>query len=284
MVVEHFKQVMESRHFKKVRYLLFLAALIFFIFFIRGCSMSMDGHAKSLYRIGRDASWPSIDFMGKERNVSAFIDDLFTTIAANQNLKVQIIVAQNIELLEALRKGEIDGAVLNLQSKLQNEKTLIFSDPFFYVGPVLVVRVDSKLKGWEEIKSKIVGISSQSPLILEISKDSSIQLHLYDDILRALTDLEEGRIDGVILPVFPAYVYTRTFYAGNLKVATAPLNNEGLRLVALNNPEGENLIEQFNAGLTKLKEDKEYHKLMDNWGLMDVEEVGSFHPSNEEQK
>lgn len=243
-----------------------LGAIVILFLLLRGCGSQPE--TANVYHLGRDRTWNSLDLMGKEKNLSAFSDDLIAAIASKAGFKFTLTATTAGDLIAQLENEDLDGILTNMQPEPQTEKIYVYSQPYFLTGPVLVTRIGTKVQTWEELKYKIIGVLNQSPLILEISKDSLIQLKLYDNVLRALSDLDEKKIDGVILGVIPANIYVHTFYAKTLTIATAPLTNEGLRMVTSRNSKGEELVSKFNKGLDELKADGTYQKLIDNWGLI----------------
>ncbi|MBA3722522.1 MAG: transporter substrate-binding domain-containing protein [Parachlamydiaceae bacterium] len=258
---------------KKSSFYFFIGILIIFLFFLfRGCSDSVS--KDQLFHIGRQNSWPSVNLMGKEKNVAAFTDELLSAIAMKEHLNMSLTLTSPNDLMSKLQDSQFDAIITNLQPEPAIERQYVLSNPFFLLGPVMVVPTESELDTWEELKYKIIGIMSQSPILLEISKDASIRLKLYDDIPKVLSDLFEQKIDGAILPALPAYIYIRSFYPGQIKIATSPLNKDGLRLVALKTDSGKFLIDEFNKGLAEIKTDGIYQKLIDNWGLVDFEHIG----------
>jgi polar amino acid transport system substrate-binding protein len=154
---------------------------------------------------------------------------------------------------------------------------LLLSEPFLLLGPVLVISTQDSLQELNEARRKIIGIdaTSQSIMTLSLDKDPSIQLRLYDNALQALADLDNHRIDGVVLHSLPAYIYTQTFYSGRLKVATTTLNDEGIRLMTLKNANGQALIQLFNHGLNTLRENGTYDQLLNDWGLVNPYKIES---------
>lgn len=250
----------------------YLSGIVFFIFagllLLNKCS---NAKTDKTFRIGRDSSWYAINLMGKEKNLGAFTDEFLSNIARQEHLRIVLLNGRYEELLTRMENGEFDGILTNMQPESSYEQTLLFSNPFILLGPVLVVSANSKLKTWEELKFKIIGIQSQSPSILELTQDSSLLIKLYDNIINALEELVKNRIDGVILPAWTAYTYTHTFYPNQLRIATNPLTQEGLRLVAPNNPTGKKLVDHFNQGLEALKKNGIYEKLILKWGLVDPE-------------
>lgn len=248
-------------------FLLFLILLLL----IKGCSHSEI--EKTTFHIARDQRWPSINLLGKERDIGAFSDALLAAIGAEEKIKINLYSVQYDQMMNKLESEEFDGVLTAIEPDSRVKQDFIFSQPYFLLGPVLVVAKGSQLDTLDEIKYKIIGISPQSSTALEITKDYSIQLKLYDNILKALSDLNDRRIDGVIMPALQAYVYTKTFYPNQLQVATTPLTNEGLRLMTLNNEKGKTLINHFDNGLKKLKEDGKLHEMLIMWGLVNPERL-----------
>lgn len=247
----------------------FVILILFFL--IRGCTASVT--IKNSYIIGQDERWTTIDVMNKERELAAFNIELLTAIAKQEKMRLILRPTAGNLLLGRLNNHELDGISSNLEPTLMNQISFLFSEPYFPIGPVLIISAREKLKGWNENGDKIVAVQANSPAILNLEKDPTIHIKLYDNILRALADLDDQKIDGAIFPALPAYVYTNTFYEGKLKVATAPLNNEGLRLVALKDEKGEELIKAFNKGLQEIKENGVYHDLLTEWGFINFEKV-----------
>lgn len=249
-----------------------ILAIIFLLLLFRGCGSSA-AHHRGTYTLARGDRFDNINLMGKDRNLTAFLDELISSIAVAEKMKFLLSVIPSNNLIRHLESQQVDGVFTFMAPTPLLEHSLVFSEPIFLIGPVLVVPENSPYDTWEELKYKIIGINSQSVTLLELEKDSTLQLRLYDNMLSALADLDAHRIDGVILPALQAYIYTGTFYPGRLKVATSSLTNEGLRLVALKNRRGEKLVELFDQGLNRFKESGEYDQLIDRWALVNPEKA-----------
>ena len=246
-------------------------AILIVFFLVRGRTTSND--MGNSYIIGQDERWTTIDVMNKERELAAFNIELLTAIAQEEKMRLTLKPTAGNLLQGRLLNHELDGITSNLEPTMMNQITYLFSEPYFPTGPVLIISAKEKLKGWNENADKIVAVQAKSPAILNLEQDPTIRIRLYDNILRALADLDDQKIDGAVFPALPAYVYTNTFYEGKLKVATAPLNNEGLRLVTLKNEKGEELIKSFNQGLQKIKENGIYQDLLTEWGFINFEKI-----------
>jgi len=209
--------------------------------------------------------------MGKERHLSAFNHHLLAAIAKQEHFRLDL--KGTFDPILELKEGKVQAILTTLQPDYLNENDLLFSRLYFPIGPVLITSSALPVEGWNEKRKKIIGILRRSPILLSLEQDPSIQIKVYDDMIPALSDLREQHIDGAIFPAIPAYTYITTFYKDELKIATLPLNAEGIRLVTSKNDVGESLIEKFNQGLEVLKQNGTYHEMVERWGFIDVEQM-----------
>lgn len=249
---------------KKIFYFLGLLILVLF-FFIKGCHR--QPLSQSVYRIGRNTNWPGVNLNGRERNMTAFSDELLLLIAKNEQINIQVFSGSNSELITKLNDEELDGVLMQDMPDAQGR--FIFSHPYFLLGPVLVVPV----KPVQDRSSKILGANPRSANAIDLKENENIQIRLYGNILKALSDLNEKQIDGVLFPALEAFTYVRTFYPNTLKIGTPPLTDEGMRLITLKTERGQDLIKHFNQGLAYLKEDGTYDALLEKWGLVNTSQL-----------
>lgn len=260
---------------KKYRYVLMGALIGLSLFFLfRSCNSGTLNEPD--YRIGQDRSWIDLNITGKERNLSAFNSDLLTAIAKQKHFRIQFLEVYNP--LKDLENGKLDGILTTLQPSYLYENRLLFSNPYFISGPVLIIPSNGFPHGTEDHR-KIIAISHHSPMLINIEQDPTIQIKIYEDIIPALEDLRGKRIDGAIFPAMQAYIYTNAFYRNEFQIVSLPLTNEGLRLITVKNPDGEFLIQEFNEGLEKLKTDGTYEELLKRWGFVNLEQIIKQAPS-----
>lgn len=251
--------------------LVLLALLLVF----RGCRITQIWNGS--YHIGQDSRWSSLQIMGKEKNLTAFNNQLLSAIGQEKEIQIIIETNSSADLIKELEAGKLQGILTSMQSSYLHEERLLFSPSYFLTGPVLTIPLGEPLEGWNELGKKIIAIPPNSPLLSTLEQDSTIQIKIYNGILQALTDLADRQIDGVMYPAIPSYTYVNTFFSSELKVATLPLTDEGVRLVVQNNDKGKKLLELFNQGLDALKEKGTFNQLLHHWGFLNVENVGNIH-------
>jgi len=259
---------------QKKLYLSIIVGAMFFIAMIwlltRACSAVITETDK-VYHIGRDSTWHPVDLRGKEKAMVGFANDLIQAIGKVQDFKAIVFEVGPYALFDGLNIGNYDAVLSSLPPNVINRKRYRFSDPFYLVGPVLVVREDSDIASLKDMEGKILGIESGALQVYRIAEPPDVVIIPYDSAATALEYLDDNVIDGVLLDALRAHVWAEGFYAGRLKVATSPLTNRGLRLITRNTAEDLLWISRFDEGLKQIKESKEFDQLLNKWGLIDTE-------------
>ncbi len=240
----------------------------------RACFFSNGQRKSSYYTVARNINWNEFRFSGKEANVQAFAEELVLAASKEANLRLQFIQANPQTLLEDLEAEKYDAVFSFMVPNSLNEEIYVFSDPLYNLGSVLVVKKDSEINNLNDIDGKLVGVSSNSSAIYQVSHFPSILVITYDSMNSALNALASGKIDAVIMDIWNAHVNIHGFFADQLKIATIPFTHEGLRLVASENSQGEEFIKNFNDGLERVKVSGLYKKLIKKWDLYGIKDDG----------
>jgi polar amino acid transport system substrate-binding protein len=264
------KKILQFIPSSKARYILY-ALLFGFLIWLASGLLPGGKMGRETYVIARDSFWQPLNLFGKEKNIRAFSDDLLIEIAQNQKIRISIVEGFSGSLLDGLQRGSYDAVLTTMPPTPSNKQEYDFSDPYYLIGPVLIVPEWSTVESLKQLNDKIIGYPAGSSLAFELEQNSTILATQYDNILNALDNLSTGKIDGVIMDAVRGYAYTNGYYKGRLKVATAPLTKEGLRLVTMKDGKAVHLIEHFNEGLKSLRESGKYKELLEKWGLIDIQ-------------
>lgn len=239
---------------------LFTAFLFLLLF-----SCSSD-HRNGSYTIGVDVAWYGIDFLGQQNNVTGFSRDLLKEIGKTKKVKFNFLPVNWDTLIPHLKTGQYDGILSSLYPYIFNQPNFDFSQPYLLTGPVLVIPISVNWKDINQLSGKEIAVLTDTQGTLLLEKNPAILIRPYDSIPQALNDVLAGILDGAILDVIPADSYCENLYAGKLKIAAPPFNDQGLRLLTptLKFPE---LIQLFNEGLDELKKNGTYDTLLKKWSL-----------------
>lgn len=249
----------------RILWISILLILSFYIF--HKCSNQKKAYLEKTYVIGRSESWGAVELYGKEPNMTAFTTELLTIFSQEKEIKIKIAPAIISNIQHDLDYGKYDAILTTIPPESVTRDQYLFSTPIYFAGPVLVLPASSKLNSIHDLAGKPVGIQRGSPLAFKLSQESTALLVPYDTMVRALDDMENNVISGVIMEGPLAYTYANGFYSGKIKLASGFLSNLGIRLETLNNEDGKYLIDNFNETQKKLIMNGSYNDLIVKWGL-----------------
>lgn len=241
-------------------------SLFIFLICLTFCSCGCSKKKSHDYRIGLDPSWYPLEIPGMDKNLLAFSTELLHEIASLRKVKIAIIHMSWDNLTLGLAEKEYHGVLSSLYPYLFYEKKYSFSDPYLMTGLVLVVPAKSSITSLDKLKDKEVAVLRGSTAVTLVDKYPGVQTKEYDAVPSALNDLLQQNVDAVLVDYLIAQAYIRDLYHGQLKIATAPLNDQGLRLITLYD-QAPGLIKDFNRGLKELKENGKYLELLKKWGF-----------------
>lgn len=272
-ILDKIKKIIEKTKIPPYIYWTVLPLLVLLLAFtIRGCSKTHTVR-KTSYQIGREIN-PQVELLGREKNLMAFTNDLMAAIASENHLRFQWVETNSSHLLDGLDNGSYDFILTALRPSNVSEEHYNFSELLFDLGPVLIVRQDSPISSLKQIQTKPIGISYGFPTNFNALRVPGFNAYnmsfiYYNNMNRALDDLSNDHIDGVIMNAIPAYAVTQGLYANKLKVVTSPLNDEGLRIVSLKSSYLEVPLNAINESLDKMRQNGSYAALIHKWNLID---------------
>ncbi len=270
---DSFKSFFKERVWGQIFPRLVFLGLVAFLAFstLKSCLFPPPGVMDRIYRIARDPAWAGLAIRGRESNLLGFSDRLLDDIARKKGFRIEFYSSPTNNLVQGLHDDIFDAIFTDLPPDRANKEIFIFSDPFYPLGPVLVVDNNATQEHLEDFAGKTIGIYRNSRLLIQGKIPKNILVYPYDSINVAIDDLLRDRIDAVIMDFFYAYAFQSGFYSGKIKVIPHVLTNEALRLVAVKNDNMEHLIEAFNQGLKQDKIDGTYYSLLKNFNLPNID-------------
>ncbi|MEI8365097.1 MAG: transporter substrate-binding domain-containing protein [Parachlamydiaceae bacterium] len=249
--------------------------LIVAIWTFRSCTADKKPR-KEIYKIGRSSSWYPIQLYGRERKLVAFTNDIIALIAQENKLRFEWVEVNPQTLMEGLESRNYDFAIANVRPNIINEDHYDFSELIFELGPVLIVKLNSEIASLENMNGRSIGITSGFSPIFNAIRTAGVNtfdplIVTYNSANRALDSLVANQIDGVIMPAMEAYTATQGLYAGKLKVVTPPLNDEGLRIISLTSTLFDDIIDDINMSVNRMRANGSYDALITKWDLVDPE-------------
>ncbi len=240
------------------------------LFLLKGCFFKgSEGHPNQ-FVVARDPSWYPLNLLGKDSLMVGFTNELILEIAKRENVNLTVHNVSSDGLFQGLNEGRYDGVLSSITPTSMNQEYFKFSEPFYLLGPVVIVRKDSPLESLQELQGKSIGIQSGSTLAYRTKNFPLLLFSYYPNIRNAIDDLVDEKLDAVVMDVLPAYAYLRGQYGGQLKLLGRPLTIDGLRVVAKSDNKGGRLVALFDKGLNQLIKDGTYRKLLTKWDLVET--------------
>ncbi len=220
-----------------------------------------------VYRVGVDPSFFPLELMGKDYNVLAFTNDLLKKVGRKERIEFVRITMSWDNVVDGLKKGTYEGILSGMPINLITQDAFSFSDRILNTGPVLIVRKRMKVNSWKDLKGRAVAVEMHTPSAQIVESHENVRIRFYESLPEALSKVEFGVYDGVMVPNLAAVSYIADLYRGHLKIALGPFGDEGLRLVTLKDEEPM-LLHLFNRGLGKMQKESSFKKLLIKWNLI----------------
>lgn len=243
--------------------------MMFFSILVISCGNKQEAtktDGKKKYIIAVDLIYPPFSF--KENNVDKGIDvDLMKAIAKEEGIEIEIKPMDFGGIIPALQSGQIDGAIAGANITEERKKVVDFSDPYYDTGIVAIVHKDNTtIKEAKDLEGKNLAVKNGTAgaRYVEQNLKGKSQVRVYEDTASMLKAVENQQADAAFddLPVISYTIKVSPNVP--LKIGTEKLTNAGNGFMVKKDTNKE-LLEKFNKGLKKLKENGEYQKIIDRY-------------------
>lgn len=213
--------------------------------------------------VATDATWPPFEYVDTDsKEIMGFDIDVMTAIAEKADLDIEFVNVGWDPLLAGMAQGTYDMAISSITITEDRKKDMLFSDPYFAAGQIVVVRTDETAIKGPETLSGVAGAQIGTTGAFEIDKIAAATLKTYDDIGLAFQDLINGQIDAVVCDNPLALDYVKA-NPDKLKTVGEAFTDEyyGIAIAKRN----ADLVGSINAAIAELKAEGTFDELSDKW-------------------
>lgn len=234
---------------------------------------SLSFSAKKLY-VGTNAEFMPYEYLENGKMVG-FDIDLMEAIGKELGYE---IVWSNMGfdgLLPALQMKKIDAVIAGMSQTPERQKAVTFSMPYMLVSSdehFVIVNENSPLVKKEELKGKKVGVQIGT-IQEEFAKELGATPQLYNSWTGALMDLQNNKIDAVIIADVTGEEYLKSM--SGLKKVDVVIDTQPGASIALRKGETK-LAEQINQAILKLDNDGTYFQILQKYFPDKVEKYKSL--------
>ncbi len=208
--------------------------------------------------VGADTTFPPFE-TEVDGKVAGFDIDMIEAIAKAEGLTVTFRTMPFNGIIPSLQAGSVDAAVAGITIKTSRMQSVDFSDAYYKSGLSVLVKSDSKIKGFADLKGRVVATKKATSSVDYMTNNGidSKYIKQFQDIDTAYQALMTGGADAVVFDN-PVNLNFTTAHKG-AKVVGELLTGEYYGIaVSKKSPE---LAAKLNSGLAKIKKSGEYKQL-----------------------
>ncbi len=163
-------------------------------------------------------------------------------------------------VVSAIHSDQVDLGISGIT--YEEERQVLFSDPYYSSTQVALVTADSELTSSDELEGLHLGYQLGATTPQTIAENLSDDTEAMSDMGIIIETLKSGGLDAVILDNTVAQNYAAT---GDYKVLDGVLNEKQVHIIAkLGN---DALMDDVNAALEAFMASDDYQKLLDQYGM-----------------
>jgi polar amino acid transport system substrate-binding protein len=239
----------------------FSVALICFTIF--GCSKT-----EKVLKVGTSADYPPFEYVDEStKEFVGFDIDLMRLIGQKMGYdKVEIVNMDFDTIIPSIQTGKVDvgAACITIDDKRLQQADAV---PYISTGQSILVKKDSTFepKIFEDLSNRKIGVQKGTTgegAIDNAVKDGKIKnadIRRYTSVVLAITDLQNGNIDAVVVDT-PVTTYYST--KQDFKVTADLVSEEAGLFVKKGNTE---LLDKLTKALNEVKETAEWSDLINKY-------------------
>jgi len=192
--------------------------------------------------------------------------DIADAIAKHLGVQQKLVIGPWDNLIPDLQKGNFDLAMNGIEGTEERGKLVLFSEPYFVYAQQITVRQETQgINRLEDLKGKKVATLSGTAAEDILRGIAGIQVQINPEIIYSYQDLEDGKVDAVVLdsPIAAAYG------APNPKLKNVGGTfGEGIYVIVFRQDQIA-LRDAVNSALRGMKESGKFRAIYQKWGIMD---------------
>lgn len=200
--------------------------------------------------------------------IIGFEVDIMEALARRLGVRQKVVHYNWSNLVPSLERGDFDIAMNGLEATAERADRILLSRPYFIYGETLAVRKGAPYRTLDELAGKRVGTLNQT-YAHDLLRASRVETVLYEGNEEPYLDLEQGRLDAVLLDNIIADRY------GCNRPAVQCLPDEvarGTYVIGIRREDPE-LRDAIDAALAAMAADGELERILRRAGLWDARQT-----------
>ncbi|MED3623903.1 transporter substrate-binding domain-containing protein [Neobacillus thermocopriae] len=203
-------------------------------------------------------------YMKEDGTMTGFDIEVAEAIAKELGLKPVQKKFKFGGIIEGVKSGRFDAAVASHEITEERLKVVHFSTPYYYSGPQIFVRPDSKVETLNDLKGKEIAVS-KGTTFAEFAKQVTDRIILLDSDVVALEALSKGKHDAVITD----FVTGKEAIGAGMKIVEKEMLGRSEQGIAVAK-DNDKLLNEINKALEKLRENGTLSKISQKYFGEDI--------------
>ncbi len=220
-----------------------------------------DTASKETLMVGTNAAFPPFEFVGDDGEPDGFDMALIKAIGEKIGMDVKINDMEFDSLVSSIG-GKIDVAIAGMTVTEERQKTVDFSDSYYEAVQAVIVPKGAVFASASDLENKKIGVQLGTTGEFIADEIEGAEVSAYNKAVDAVNDLNNGRVDCVIVDKNPAEVFGAQF-SDKVDVLPGTTFEFEPEFYAIALPKGNTeLADKINTALKELKEDGTYDSLV----------------------
>lgn len=185
--------------------------------------------AKGVMVVGNSGSYPPFEMISNGELIG-FDADLAAEIGKRMGVEITFEIIDFKGIIAALTSKRVDVLITAMTWTPERAERILFSEPYYNAGLGAAALVEAGISKPEDLKGKVIGLQVGSSGERYAKTDLAEyvgEMKLYDDIVMAVNDLKNRRVDAVINPL-PSLRYNTKDDPGIMTTEVWSMRNVGI--------------------------------------------------------
>jgi polar amino acid transport system substrate-binding protein len=154
-----------------------------------------------VYVVGTDAAYAPFESQNEKGELVGFDIELMRAVAARAGIEVKIVNTPWEGIFNTLAQGDRDMLISAITITDERRQTVDFSEPYFDAHQLIVVKQNSKVAKFDDLKKLKVGVQTGTTgdeVVSKLLGKTNTNVRRFESTPLALKELEAGGVDAVV--------------------------------------------------------------------------------------
>lgn len=216
-----------------------------------------------VYVVGTDAAYAPFESQNEKGEIVGFDIELMRAVAAKAGIEVKIVNTPWEGIFNTLAQGDRDMLISAITITDERKQTVDFSTPYFDAHQLIVVKENSKVARFDDLKKLKVGVQTGTTgdeVVSKLLGKTSTSVRRFESTPLALKELESGGVDAVVADNGVVVNYVTNNAGAKFKMVNDTAFSPEQYGIAVRKGNAE-LLDKVNQGLAAIKADGSYDQI-----------------------